>query len=562
MSENIRSGRLNIIEYYLERFRRESVARTTSAAATGTSALAVTACGGGSGVSDTQLNGFPSSYVAPTANYVTPTESDPNFETLKAAYIDPYWVAALEMDQWNIHITQMLDDFERSIQYTFPKTLPEYDTFKISGWEPATEEMKIAVRVVLGKFEDILDITISESNEAKATNVISVSTSNQTTTAGFSYFPNNLFEIGMDVFIAKGYSNPRFSSDLLTNYDYEVLVHEIGHALGLKHPFEATGANTNILISYEDNTSNTAMSYTANSSTFDGTLRSLDWMALTKFYGVKSTYNAGDDIYEFSNSGGTFIIDGAGFDTINASDATLDVTIDLRSGAHSHLGAKSNYITAANQLTISHGSAIENVITGLGDDTVIATDSDNIIVTGSGSDTIFAGGGTDIITSGTGADRIDLSESVQSRDTVTLSLASTNLGIDTIYGFEQGVLGDIFDVSAILSSVFELFPLVVLGSAPTANFSGGILRLTGLGASSATDISIALEVGGVLETLSMDKGASAMIISADSQATGEEQCVFVANNSNGEISITQLSILQGNALDIDQWHVDNFSFIA
>jgi Ca2+-binding RTX toxin-like protein len=226
------------------------------------------------------------------------------------------------------------------------------------------------------------------------------------------------------------------------------------------------------------------------------------------------------------------------------------------------LGAKSNYITAANQLTISHGSDIENVITGLGDDTVIATDLDNIIVTGSGSDTIFAGGGTDIITSGTGADRIDLSEYVQSRDTVTLSLASTNLGIDTIYGFEQGAFGDIFDVSAILSSGFELFPLVVLGSALTANFSGGILRLTGLGVSSATDLSIALEVGGVLETLSMDKGASAMIISADSQATGEEQCVFVANNSNGEISITQLTILQGNALDIDQWHVDNFSLIA
>ena len=78
-----------------------------------------------------------------------------------------------------------------------------------------------------------------------------------------------------------------------------------------------------------------------------GHLRSLDWMALTKFYGVKATYNAGDDIYEFSNSGGIFIIDGAGVDTINAFDACQDVTIDLRPGAHSHLGTKSSYITGS-----------------------------------------------------------------------------------------------------------------------------------------------------------------------------------------------------------------------
>ncbi len=103
-------------------------------------------------------------------------------------------------------------------------------------------------------------------------------------------------------------------------------MHEIRHALGLKHPFEANGANMNILSAYEDNTSNTAMSYTANSATFNGTLRPLDWMTLTKFYGVNSTYNASDDMYEFSPLGGKFIIDGAGLDTIsaNGSDVRCD----------------------------------------------------------------------------------------------------------------------------------------------------------------------------------------------------------------------------------------------
>ena len=553
---------MNAVEYYLKKFRRESTGRTSLMATTGASALVVTACGGGSGGSDAQVKGFPNSYVAPKSIYIAPTELDPNFEVLKAVYNDPYWVASLEMDQWEAHITPILENFERSIHYTFPDTAPEYDTFDLTGWAPATEEMKTATREILAKLEDILDITFTESNASKATNVISVSTSNQTNSAGFSYFPNNFFEIGMDVFIANGYASPSFSSELTTNYDYEVLVHEIGHALGLKHPFEANGENIAILSSYEDNTRNTAMSYEEEFATFDGTQRPLDWMALTKFYGVKSTYNAGDDIYEFSSLGGTFIIDGGGVDTITAYDKLYDVTIDLRPGAHSSLGTKSNYITATNQLTISHGSNIENVVTGAGDDTVIGTDLDNIILTGTGSDTIFAGAGADTINSGIGTDRIDLSESVQSRDIVVLDTSLVDLGIDTIYGFEQGALGDIFDVSEILSSFFELFPLVDSVSAPIANFSGGILRLTGSDLSTATGLSNAFKVAGVFETLSIDNGASALIISANSQVTGEDQSVFAASGSGGEVFVTQLAILQGNALDIDQWHADNFSFIG
>ena len=144
---------------------------------------------------------------------------------------------------------------------------------------------------------------------------------------------------------------------------------------------------------------------------------------------------------------------------------------------------------------ISHGSDIENVVTDMGDDTVIGTDSDNVIETGSGSDTIFSGGGSDIIMSGTGADRIDLSEYVQSRDTVTLNATFTDLGVDTIYGFSQGVFGDILDITSILDSVSELFPLVVSWSSPTADFGGGILRVVGSDVSNPSDLLGAFQAG-------------------------------------------------------------------
>jgi serralysin len=349
---------------------------------------------------------------------------------------------------------------------------------------------------------------------------------------------------------------------LITNYDYEVLVHELGHALGLKHPFEANGFNTIVLSAYEDNTRNTAMSYDDNPVTFNGTLRPLDWMALTKFYGVKSTYNAGDDTYNFTSSGGTFIIDGAGLDTISAADTSRDVTVDLRPGAHSHLGSKSSYITSANQLTISHGSDIENVETGSGDDTVTGTALDNLITTGAGDDTIFAGGGADVIRSGTGSDRIDLSEAIQAVDTVAVDASLFNLGFDTIYGFTQGAAGDMLDLSGILQTGADLFPLVAVGAAPVANFSGGVLRLVGDALASSSDLASAFGIGGTLSPLSMSDGARSIIVSAASQGTGEDQSVFYAQGSSAGIQISQLALLQGNALDIDQWHAANFALVA
>ena len=107
--------------------------------------------------------GVPRSYVPPKSIYVAPTEIDPNFETLKSVYSDPYWVASLEMDQWDAHIIPILESFERSIHYTFPEAAPEYDTFGLTGWGPATEEMKTATRDILAELEDILDITFIES---------------------------------------------------------------------------------------------------------------------------------------------------------------------------------------------------------------------------------------------------------------------------------------------------------------------------------------------------------------------------------------------------------------
>ena len=131
------------------------------------------------------------------------------------------------------------------------------------------------------------------------------------------------------------------------------------------------------------------MSYTDNPSTFDGSFRGLDWMALTKLYGINPLYKSDDDTYEFDSEKGVFIIDGNGVDLINCEGSDLDTYIDLRVGSHSFQDKKSQLITDPQQMTISHGSSIENVKTGTGNDEIIGNSLNNVIYSGGGSDKIL-----------------------------------------------------------------------------------------------------------------------------------------------------------------------------
>ena len=64
------------------------------------------------------------------------------------------------------------------------------------------------------------------------------------------------------------------------NSGYEVLLHEIGHALGLGHPFESPY----LLPAGHDNTGNTVMSYT-HSGAAKSTFQAYDLLALRWIYG-------------------------------------------------------------------------------------------------------------------------------------------------------------------------------------------------------------------------------------------------------------------------------------
>lgn len=66
---------------------------------------------------------------------------------------------------------------------------------------------------------------------------------------------------------------------------YETLLHELGHALGLKHPFETNGDNDRTLPAAQDITSNTLLSYTDSPGGPYATFQQYDIAALNWLYG-------------------------------------------------------------------------------------------------------------------------------------------------------------------------------------------------------------------------------------------------------------------------------------
>ena len=502
--------------------------------------------------------GFDASYDPPVSSFDPPNDIDPYFKVLEPVTSDPYWILALEMDDSENTINQILREDNRSIKFSFPAEVPEYLPVSIMGWAPASEHMVSAGREIFSKLNQILNVKFEESNTSEGFNNLVIAQSIQANTSGFSYFPNNYFQLGSDIFISKDYAKPLILPSRYTNYDYETLLHEIGHALGLKHPFEGHLNNLSVLNAYEDQTKFTAMSYDDDPLTFDGLFRVLDWMTLTKFYGVNQSFHSEDNVYKFSETGGTFIIDGNGLDTISSENSVQNIFLDLRPGGHSYEGQKSIYITAAKQLTISHGSDIENVQTGSGDDTLIGNHLKNIIKSGDGDDVIFAGEGEDIIYPGAGKDKIDLSEDVNVRDIIVLRETTEEQHYDTVYGFSQGIFGDVLDLRNLNFTELTSLPLVDYLNVPSGYIDNCLVRVFGKDLSDVNDVTDSFGYSGDLGNLKLSSGKQSVLITSNSQDTGDAQNVFFIRQNSDFMEVLHLINLVGNYLDIDNWSIDNF----
>ena len=519
----------------------------------------LSACGGGGTTNlasseDITSFGLPAGYVPPGSVYIPPTSTDPNNFRLLTSQVDPYWVDALASQDYDL-LDTYYQSFNNVIQYAFPTEVPEYySAADRDGWSAASPAVQAVYLDIFQSLQALFSITFVETNELTNFNTISISQNTQTGTIGYAYSPGEEFK-GFDILLSSDHNAPAIVENT-TNLDYELLLHELAHAFGLKHPFEADGTSTQLLSATEDNSAWTVTTYTQISSEYDGGYRDLDLMAFSGFFEVNPNHQSGDNTYSFSSNSGVFILDGAGSDTISAEGQSASAHIDLRPEMQSHLGAKSAQITSAFQLTISSGSEIEKAVGGLGNDYLLGNALNNILIGGAGNDLIFAGEGSDTVQGGSGEDQIDLSEVTSRRDVLTFETIPADNGKDTVFSFEQGEVGDALNLSLLIATPLQ--SVVLASFTELANVSNTILRLVDNSLDTAGELLTALSTGGIFSSLNISINSGAFALSANSQATGEDQHLFHVSSEDSGFVVNHLASFIGNNLDIDSWHDNNF----
>jgi serralysin len=256
-----------------------------------------------------------------------------------------------------------------------------------------------------------------------------------------------------------------FYGTTLDSYSYTTYVHEIGHALGLYHsgPYNGNATYSNDSVYLNDSYQATVMSYFSTeentyvnaSNVIYLTPMPADLLAMHDLYGTAQAY-AGNTVWgSNSNIGGTMgalsaiLFDGAaansnlysgddvgfaiydtgGIDTLNLSNTTGNLRLDMRAETASDVGG------LIGNVLIARGTVIENAIGNSNGDTITGNAANNNIEGRMGNDRIDGGSGNDMLLGQNGSDTLlggsgaDFLGGGNDNDHL-----SGGIGNDTIYG--------------------------------------------------------------------------------------------------------------------------------
>jgi Ca2+-binding RTX toxin-like protein len=360
-----------------------------------------------------------------------------------------------------------------AITYSFPDSASDYpagfgdpDDPEPVSFQQFTAFQQQAVQQLLQHVSNVSVLTFQQLTGAADRDAKLRYAMTNATEAAHAYYPGGSEEAG-----SAWFNKTNFNTPTKGNYAWMGMLHETGHALGLKHGHEPPAISPD-----RDSLEYSVMTYRSfpggeieggyknETFGFPQTLMMYDIAALQKIYdGANWTFNSGDSTYTWSPTTGEMSIngtgqgapganrvfmtvwDGGGNDTYDLSAYSTGLTVDLRPGewtsttntqtanlGQSHF-ARGNI---ANALLFEGNTAslIENAKGGSAGDTIIANQAANGL-TGNGGADIFkwAASGD----AGTGQQADHILDFLRGTDKIDLSAIDANpaTGVDDAFAF-------------------------------------------------------------------------------------------------------------------------------